>query len=69
MAANTDRVAGSVVIIGAVLVMTIFAGLSDNLGKVLMIIMLGFLLLWLMSGGSGLVQKWLDIAGGGTKTV
>lgn len=68
--AAPDRVAGSVVIIGAVLIMTIFAGLSDNLGKVLVIIMLGFLLLWLMSGGSGLVNKWLAIpGGGGTKLV
>lgn len=64
-----DRVAGSVVVIGGVLIMTIFAGLSENLGKVLMIIMLGFLLLWLMSGGSGLVNKWLSLTGtGGTKT-
>lgn len=63
-----DRVAGSVVVIGAVLIMTIFAGLSENLGKVLMIIMLGFLLLWLMSGGSGLINKWLSLTGSGSVT-
>lgn len=42
--------------------MTIFAGLSEGLGKVLLIVMLGFLLLWLMTGGAGLIQKWIGLA-------
>lgn len=72
--ASPDKVTGSVVMIGAVLVMTIFAGVSDQLGKVLVIIMLGFLLLFLMGPGSALIHKWLGAinapsGSGGTKLV
>ncbi len=61
--AAPDKVTGGIVIIGGVLIMTIFAGLSEGLGKVLLIVMFGFLLLWLMTGGAGLIQKWTGLAG------
>lgn len=59
MATQPDKIAGGVVIIGSILVITILAGTNDNLGKLLLVVMFGFLLLWLMSGGSGLINKWL----------
>ena len=56
--AAPDRITGGVVIIGGIIIMTIFAGLSENLGKVLLIIMFGFLLLWFITSGAGFIQKW-----------
>jgi 4-hydroxybenzoate polyprenyltransferase len=69
--AQPDKIAGGVVIISGVLVLTILAGTNENLGKVLLVIMFGFLLLWLMNGGSGLINKWIGVtkSGGGTVIV
>lgn len=67
--AAPDKVTGGIVIIGGILIMTIFAGLSEGLGRVLMIVMFGFLLLWLMTGGAGLIQKWTGLTGGGGSTL
>lgn len=63
MAAQKDKIAGGVVIIGSILVITILAGLNDNLGKLLLVVMFGFLLMWLMSGGAGLINKWIGPSG------
>jgi hypothetical protein len=66
-AEQTDKITGGIVIIGGILIMTILAGLSDNLGRVLLIVMFGFLLLWLMTGGAGLISKWMgNVQSGGS---
>ena len=59
---NSDKIAAGVVIIGGVLALTIFAGMSEELGKVLVIFMLGILLLWVMGPGSALIKKWTNTA-------
>jgi hypothetical protein len=59
MASGQDKVTGGIVIIGGIFIMTVLAGLNDNLGRILLIIMLGFVLLWLMSGGYGYLEKWM----------
>ena len=59
--ATTDRVNGGIVIIGSILVLTIFAGMSEGFGKVVLIVMFGFLLLWIMGPGNALISKWTGI--------
>jgi VIT1/CCC1 family predicted Fe2+/Mn2+ transporter len=62
-AAQQDKITGGVVLIGAIFAVTIIAGLDDNLGRVLVIIFLGFILLWLMTTGGPEVQGWLGKIG------
>jgi VIT1/CCC1 family predicted Fe2+/Mn2+ transporter len=54
-----DKVTGGVVIIGGIFIVTLLAGISEDLGRILVIIMAGFLLIWLMTGGSNLLSKWM----------
>jgi hypothetical protein len=63
MAAEADKFTGGVVLIGCIFVVTIVAGLDDNLGRVLVIIFLGFILLWLMTNGAPEVNSWLGKIG------
>lgn len=61
--ANTDKITGGVVLIGCIFVVTIVAGLDDNLGRVLVIVFLGFILLWLMTTGGPQVNNLLSKVG------
>jgi VIT1/CCC1 family predicted Fe2+/Mn2+ transporter len=54
-----DKVTGGVVIIGGIFIVTLLAGISEDLGRILVIIMAGFLLIWLMTGGANLLSKWM----------
>lgn len=63
MAATPDKITGGVVLIGCIFAVTVVAGLDDNLGRVLVIVFLGFILLWLMTGGSNLVQSLVNKIG------
>jgi hypothetical protein len=47
-----DKITGGIVIILATGIMAILAGISDDLGKILLVIMAGFLLLWLIASGT-----------------
>jgi hypothetical protein len=60
---ETDKITGGVVLIGCIFVVTIVAGLDDNLGRVLVIIFLGFLLLWLMTNGAPELQSLIGKIG------
>jgi len=60
---DANKFTGGVVLIGCIFVVTIVAGLDDNLGRVLVIVFLGFILLWLMSTGGPEVQSWLGKIG------
>jgi VIT1/CCC1 family predicted Fe2+/Mn2+ transporter len=55
-----DKVTGGVVIIGGIFIVTLLAGISEDLGRILVIIMAGFLLIWLMTGGANLLSKWMS---------
>lgn len=63
MATQPDKITGGVVLIGCILAVTVIAGLDDNLGRVLVIIFLGFILLWLMTTGAPDIQKWIGKIG------
>lgn len=63
MAQQQDKIAGGVVLIGCILAVTVVAGLDDNLGRVLVIVFLGFILLWLMTNGAPEIQHWLGRIG------
>lgn len=52
MTAPADKITGGIVIILATGIIAVIAGVSDNLGKILLIIMAGFMLVWLMASGT-----------------
>jgi hypothetical protein len=54
-----DRITGGIVIIGSIFVIALLAGVSKNVGKIMVILMVGFLLLWLMTNGSKDIGGWL----------
>lgn len=62
-AAGSDKISSGIVMVGAVFTVAILAGLSKGLGRVLLIVMLGFLLLWAMAAGSHLLPKWISQIG------
>jgi hypothetical protein len=55
-----DKIVPAVVILTAVMVMSVFAGFNDELGKFLFAFLLIFFLVWLGSGG---VQHFLGRQG------
>lgn len=58
-----DKIAGGVVLILMVLVIAILAGASEGMGKVLVVVMGGFLLGWtLTSGGQNDLMKWVGLS-------
>lgn len=58
-----DKVTGGVVLILMVLVIAILAGVSEGMGKVLVVVMGGFLLAWaLTSGGQNDLRKWIGLS-------
>lgn len=56
---GTDKISSGIVMVGATFVIAVLAGMSKGLGKVLVIVMLGFLLLWAMAAGSKLLPQWV----------
>lgn len=60
---DTNKITGGVVLIGCIFVVTVVAGIDDNLGRVLVIVFLGFILLWLMTTGAPEVQRWIGKIG------
>ena len=61
--AGTDKISSGIVMVGAVFTVAVLAGINKGLGKVLLIIMLGFLLLWAMAAGSHLLPQWISQIG------
>lgn len=55
-----DKIVPAVVILAAVLIMSVFAGFNDELGKFLFAFLLIFFFVWLASGG---VQNFLQRQG------
>jgi len=56
---GNDKITGGIVMIGAIFIIAVLAGINDQLAKVLMIFMLGMLLLWVMTGGASILQAWV----------
>jgi hypothetical protein len=60
-----DKITGGVVIILATGLMAVLAGFNDAFGKVLVIIMVGFLIGWLLTSGSqNDLTRWISAMGG-----
>lgn len=57
--AGTDKISSGIVMVGATFVVAVLAGMSKGLGRALLILMLGFLLLWAMAAGSKLMPQWV----------
>lgn len=64
-----DKITGGVVLILMVLVVAILAGVNEGMGKVLVVVMGGFLLGWaLTSGGQNDLRKWVGMSQVGNST-
>jgi hypothetical protein len=56
-----DKASGGIIIIGGVFVIAVVAGFSNGLGKVLFVLMLGYLLLWFITGsGTQTIAGWVS---------
>jgi hypothetical protein len=60
-----DKITGAVVVIIATGLMAVLAGFNEQFGKVLMIIMVGFLIGWLLTSGSqNDLTRWISLMSG-----
>jgi hypothetical protein len=57
-----DKITGGIVMIGSIFVITVLAGINEQLAKILLVFMLGVLLLWAMSNNA-LLAKWFGKIG------
>lgn len=63
-APSNDKIAAAVVALLMLLVLTVFAGFNDKLGKVIMTLIGGFGVYWLFAGpGSQVVSKAASLLG------
>ncbi len=54
-----DKIAGGVVIVGGIGIMALLAGINEGVGKIMVVIMAGFLILWLIMGpGASDLKNW-----------
>lgn len=67
--AGTDKITGGIVIVGGIGIMALLAGINDSIGGIMVVVMVGFLILWLITGpGNADLGKWLGKIGGGSRT-
>lgn len=57
--AGQDKISAGIVLVGAIFTITVVAGFSRGLGKVVVLFMFGVLFLWMITNYP-LVNKWIN---------